>query len=433
MLVNFTVSNFLSFKESSTLNLVPDALKELEENLHIPYLYNSEERLLKSIAIYGHNSHGKSNFLKAFQFLHSFVFSSFALGQTQNKIDIESFRLNTSMAQKPSLFEIVFLIKETKYRYRIQLTADKILEESLYYAESKVRENYLFERIEQDFKFSKNWNREADNRLDAITAFAKPHILFLSVLISQENIPRISDISKWLNSNLIIPDDYQKEYKKAYAVYSDLNYRPLILKFISRADLGFITIFDKIDNIQQSNLQLDKGLLNMWFDSEIKNFNLYTKHDVFDESYKKIDSIELELQKSESAGSIKYFIIACLLAYAIKNSQLIWVDELDSRFHSSLLEMLVKSYHDPKINPQGSQLVFTVHNTVLMDKKLRRDQMVVIEKNDYGESSLRRLHSSKKPLRINKSIEKEYREGELGGTSKKIADRNKMPKLGFED
>ena len=65
-------------------------------------------------------------------------------------------------------------------------------------------------------------------------------------------------------------------------------------------------------------------------------------------------------------------------------------------------------------------MIFTTHNTVLLDKKLRRDQMVVIEKNDLGESSLERMHTSKKPIRVGKSVEKEYRKGKLGGVSKII-------------
>lgn len=424
MLVNFSVGNYLSFKNIQTLHLVPDALKEFNENLHTAYLYNPQERLLKSIAIYGHNSYGKTNFIKAFQFLNNFIFSSFSLGQTQNKITIDPFRLNVSMADKPSFFEITFLIEETKYRYRVQLTAERVIEEALYYGESKIRENYLFERAGQEIRISKNWNKEANNRIDPLIFFAKPHILFLSVLISQDNIPRIEPIAKWLRANLIIQDNYQKEFTKAQAVYSDLNYRPLILKFIERADLGFTTIFDKIKDNQHSNLRLEEGLLNLWYDAEIKNFDLYTKHSVFDINYKQIKSIEFELQKSESAGSIKYFIIVCLLSYAIKNSQLIWIDELDARLDSSLLEMLVKSFHDPKINPINSQLIFTTHNTVLLDKKLRRDQMVIVEKNEWGESTLERMHSAKKPIRIGKSIEREYRKGKLGGVSKKLKDNS---------
>jgi len=420
MLVNFTVGNYLSFKDEQTLDLMADAIKELPDNVHTPYLYNHQEKLLKSIAIYGHNSYGKTNFLNAFNFLKQFVFKSFTIGQTQNKIEIEPFRLNTSMANKPSFFEVTFLIREVKYRYRCQITSERIVEERLYYAEAKIRENYLFEREYQNIKVSKNWNKEANNKIEQAIAFTKPHILFLSVLLSQDNIPRIESISNWFKANLSIPDDYLTEAKHARSIYSDLNYRPLILKFIENADLGFITIFDKIDKTPQNNFQLEKGILNMWYDKQIKDLELFTNHIIFGEDNIPVNTIEFQLEKNESAGSIKYFIIVCLLAYAIKNSQLIWIDELDARLDSSLLEMLVKSFHDPKMNPINSQLIFTTHNTVLLDKKLRRDQMVIVEKNERGESRLERMHSSKKPIRIGKSIEKEYRSGALGGVSKKI-------------
>lgn len=420
MLINFSVSNYLSFKTRQTLNLIPDPLKELVENIHIPYLYSQDEKVLKSIAIYGHNSHGKSNFLKAFEYVRELVFNSFLIGQSKTKIDITPFRLNSESFKEPSFFEITFLIKETKYRYQIILNAEGILAEGLYYAEAKVRENYLFQRVEQDFRLSKNWNKENENRIDAATAFAKPHILLLSVLLSQENITRISDISKWLAGNLIIQDEYKQEFNKARAVYSNLEYRSLILKFIEKADLGFTTIFDKIENSQQGSLKLEKGVLNMWYDKEIKNFELYTNHNVYNENHKHIDTVEFELQKNESAGSIKYFIVVCLLAYAIKNSQTIWIDELDARFHSDLLDILVKSFHDPKINSANSQMIFTTHNTILMDRKLRRDQMVAITKNEWGESELERIHTSQRPIKTGKSVEKEYRKGNLKGVSKKI-------------
>jgi uncharacterized protein len=420
MLVNFSLGNFLSFKEIQTLNLVPDSIKDLDKNLHTPFFYDSNDRLLKSIAIYGHNSYGKTNFIKGFQFFQSLVFNSFPSGQIKNSIDRHPFLLNSNTINKPSYFQITFLIKQVKYRYTFTLTSKEIVEEELHYAESKIRENYLFERRGQDFKISKGWNKDASNKIDFATSFAKPHILFLSVLLSQEKIPRIQSISDWLGANLVIPDDYTKELEKARVIYSDPTYKNLILKFIKTADLGFTTIFDKIENLANARLRLEKGLLNMWFDKEIKNFDLYTNHIIFDDDKKPIDNIEFELLKNESAGSIKYFIIVCLLSFAIKNSQLIWVDELDSRLDSSLLEMLVQSFHNPEINSINSQMIFTTHNTILLDKKLRRDQMVVVEKDDFGESRLERMHTSKKPIRVGKSAEKEYRKGKLGGVSKRL-------------
>src|SRR5438477_771001 len=117
MLISFTVENYLSFAERQTLDFEPEALKEHQDYLHVPYLYNISNRLLKSIAIYGHNSHGKSNLIKSYQFFRHTIFTSFTFGKTEGFIDVDYFKLNTSNKKRPSFFGIVFLIRETKYRY----------------------------------------------------------------------------------------------------------------------------------------------------------------------------------------------------------------------------------------------------------------------------------------------------------------------------
>lgn len=430
MLLTFSVGNFLSFKDVQTLNMEADSLKELQSNIHIPYFYNTDLRLLKSVAIYGHNSHGKSNYLKAFQFFQNLIFTSFTRGQQSNKINnLEPFRLNTSMSDKPSYFEISFLIKDIKYRYKLIATSSTIIKEELLYAQSKIRENYLFERDGQDIKFNKQWNKDNSSRGDILTQFARPHILLLSVLLSQQGLTNISEIEIWLSNNMVVPDIYINELAKAQAIYSDPEYTSLILKLINDADLGFTSVFDKIDKLSKSTNQYEKGFLNVVFEKKIKDFELYTNHAVYDKDYKIVDNVEFELLKNESSGSIKYFIVVCLLAYAIKKSQLIWIDELDARFHPMLLDMLIGSFHNPDINATSAQLIFTTHNTQLLDHNMRRDQMVVVDKNEWGESTIRRAHTVENPIRIGKSLEKEYRKGKLGGHSKKIKNNNLGPSL----
>lgn len=419
MLFSFTVSNFLSFKQANTLSLIPDGLKDYEQNLHIPYFYDHRERLLKSVAIYGHNSYGKSNLIKSFHFFQKLIFSSFTTGQYSDKIDRPFFRLDKIMATKPTLFEAVFLIGKTKYRYKVIFSEDQIYKEELQYAEVGVRENFLFKRIEENITVSKSWNRESQNKISSATAFSKPHIFFLSVLISQQGIPRIKEIAQWFTKNLVVPDDYLQELTKARTIYTDPYYKSLILKFIRKADLGFSTIFDKLDSMNRTNTSIDRELLNTWFEKEIKNFDIYTNHDLY-ENEKHVGSVEFELLKDESAGSVKYFILVCLLAYAIKNSCIIWIDELDARFDSSLLEMLIVAFHNPEINSINSQLIFSTHNTILLDRKMRRDQMYIVEKDEYGASTLKKLHSAGKPIRTGKSIEKDFRNGDMGGKSPRL-------------
>lgn len=430
MLIKFSVGNFLSFKEVTTLDMSADSLKEMKEHLHIPYLYNVDLKLVKSMALYGHNSHGKSNLIKAYSFFHKLILRSFSLGKASNEIGVEPFSLNISMADQPSIFEVVFLIKDTKYRYGFKITNQRILEEWLYYAESKLRENPLFHRYEQDFRdIGKSWNKESNNRIVQAQLFTKQTNLFLSVLLTQDNIPRIEAIANWFKGNLICTG-YNFESLingGAGVIYSNLQYRSLILKFIKGADLGFTSIFDKISNMIQND-KIHSDIADFLFDTEKRNFDLFTSHKVYNENYEFIKSIEFDLVKKESSGSIKYFIISCFLAYAINNSQLIFIDELDASLHTNLLVALINTFHNPKVNVTGAQLIFTTHNTALLDKKLRRDQVILVNKNDFGESSLQKMHTADNPIRIDKSVEKEYRSGELGGVSKKV-NKNDSPTL----
>jgi AAA15 family ATPase/GTPase len=428
MVVNFSFSNVFSFKDKQIISFEPEPLKELEHHLHIPYLYNSKEQILKSIAVYGYNSHGKSNFLKTYQFFLSFINTSF--NQPASIIPIEQFALNVAMKNKPSFFEIIFYLRDTKYRYGFEVTPTKIVAEWLFYAASGKRENHLFNRVEQDFQISKTWNKETSNRIEIqSTPFAKSNVLLLSVLIAQDVI-RIKDISEKLNASILLKDLHNRNLlPNATNIFSNPDYKKDILDFIRDADLGFKTIFDKIEKSLQEQSIFSERFLNMAYSNEIKRFELYTQHDIYNEKMNRIDTIEFDMIKNESDGSIKFFIVACFLVYAMKNQLLVWIDELDSRFHSDLLALIIKEYHNPKKNSIGSQLIFTTHNTILLNRKLRRDQIVFVERNKYGESNMRPAHTKETPIRIDTSIEKEYRKGKLGGISEKLKSQDNQNSL----
>ena len=70
MIIQFTVENFLSFKEPATLSLAASALKEKQTRSDeiVFELEGTNLSLLKSAVIYGANASGKSNLVKALDF-----------------------------------------------------------------------------------------------------------------------------------------------------------------------------------------------------------------------------------------------------------------------------------------------------------------------------------------------------------------------------
>lgn len=413
-----------------------EALKEKKGHLHIPYLYNPKLHILKSISIYGYNSYGKSNLLKAYSIYKNLILKSFSFSGSNTQIPVEPFKLNTASLNEPTFFESIFILKNTKYRYGFRIKNNTIIEEWLFYADGQIRENVLFHRYEQDIReISKSWNKDSSGMIEKAVMFTQPQSLFLSVLLSQNKVPpRVDEILQWFQGNIILSGNYTDLLNSnAPQIYTDLEFRSTILKFIDASKLGFESVFEKISEIA-SNSNIHQDLLNIAFEDKTKNFELFTKHNVFNEQYNIVDKLEFNLQKNESSGTIKYFILACFLSLALKKGQLIWVDELDSSLDSNLFVFLIETFNSAKNNITGAQLIFIAHNTAIMDKKLRRDQIFLVDKNKYGESMLHPAHTTKNPIRINKSIEGEYREGLLnegkGSAKNKLA--NDIPTL-FDD
>ncbi|MFT3979590.1 MAG: ATP-binding protein [Ferruginibacter sp.] len=420
MILKFSFSNVFSFKDEQVVSFEPDPLKELNEHLIVPKSYGKSERFLRALAIYGHNSHGKSNFLKVFELFVSITKNSF---RTSTALDsIESFALNTSSIGKPSYFEIVLTVENVKYRYAFEATSKRIVSEWLYYAPYGVKESNLFTRAEQEFRISKQWNKECDLKIESqAVPFAVPNVLLLSVLIAQQN-ETIVNIAQAISSIIVLKDlGSDRLLGTAATIFANKTYASKVQSFIDDADLGFKTIFNKIEKKLSASNQYEEGFLKeIVYERNIEKFELFSFHTIYDALHNEKAIVEFDFIKKESEGTIKFFILTTLLVLAIKNGYFLIIDELDSKFHSDLLSLIIRKFHSKEINNSEAQLIFTSHNTILLDEDLRRDQVLLVEKNIYGESKIQPMHTKKTPVRFDTSIEKAYRKGKFGGVSKKL-------------
>lgn len=142
MIIQFTIGNFLSFKEQSTLSLAASALKEIQvpaEDI-IFSVGTAGLLLMKSAVVYGANASGKSNFIKAFEFFKWYVINSSKDIQAGERVNIESFRLNSLTAGEPSflkpysvmrIINIVMVLKLTIHRYIRNGSIKKLIRKGL--------------------------------------------------------------------------------------------------------------------------------------------------------------------------------------------------------------------------------------------------------------------------------------------------------------
>ncbi len=193
MLLEFSVSNYLSFKQKATLSMLATSIKE-----HVDTNIFSTERydLLKGAVIYGANASGKSNMVRAMSTMRRLVLQSFEQSSADD-LDIIPFLLNTDTEHKPSFFETVFLIDNIRYRYGFEVDNNNIRAEWLFEA-LKNTEKPLFLREEEGIEVMKGFPEGKD-----LEERTRNNALFLAVT-DQFNGKISQKIMKWFNNFISI-------------------------------------------------------------------------------------------------------------------------------------------------------------------------------------------------------------------------------------
>jgi AAA15 family ATPase/GTPase len=124
------------------------------------------------------------------------------------------------------------------------------------------------------------------------------------------------------------------------------------------------------------------------------------------------EKLGLDLSE-ESAGTQVFFRTAGAWFNIFKNAEVVLFDEIDTSLHPKLTRFLIEKFHSNKTNANNAQLIFTTHNTSLLDQDLfRRDQIWFVEKGLGGESKLYPLTDFKP--RNDEVLERWYMRGRYG-------------------
>ena len=411
MLLSFSFENFLSFKDRVKMNFKAGTIKDLPENIYSSY-FDDELKVLKSLGLYGANSSGKSNIIKAFAFFRNFILNSSKESNAAQKIPVKPFLLAESSEQNPSLFEAEFYLNEVRYRYGFKVTTNSVVEEWLFQT-YKRKDEMVFIRAKQIFSFEKKFRTEFKSKLDTLAEFTNINSLYISVL-AQFNIQIAQDIIKWFNSSIIANDtDHTNLIDFTANLLSNPTYSGLINDIMVHSGFGISGIKGTIKELAaKTNYSIQ--FLNTLFEQEIKKYSVKTRHLKFNLNNKPLDNIFFDLIEHESLGTQKFFGLLGPVLIALKEHRLLFVDEIDARLHTTLLESLIKLFNSVKYNPNGAQLVFTSHNTTLLKDDMRRDQMVFVNKNEMGSSTFENLHVSNPKVRNDATFDKDYLSGKYG-------------------
>jgi AAA15 family ATPase/GTPase len=405
MLIQFTVGNYLSFKDKVTLSMEATAIKEHPENVfETP---DGRYRLLKSAAIYGANGSGKSNLIKAMEKMNEIISENIKLLST-DKLDIVPFLLSTETESKPSFFEIEFLIENIKYRYGFEIDSNKVHAEWLFEAK-KDREKPLFVREEDSIEVLSTFKE--GKGLEERTSINK---LFLSI-VDQFNGKLSHELIHWLTIQSFASSAFDLESEDRKDINRDFLSQPenkkIAIDLYKNIDLGFKD-FDVIQsNVNETNSNKnDKGQMGI--------MNVKTKHSKYDDKLNLVSDVLFDLNKEESKGTNKIFECTTAIIIWLQVGGTLSLDELDASLHPLMTLAITKLFNSNQNNPQNAQLIFTTHDTNLLSKGgFRRDQIYFIEKDNYEASHLYSLAEFKedgKKVRKDRSFEEDYIQGRYG-------------------
>lgn len=411
MLLSFSTENFLSFKDKVKLNFTASPIKEHIDNLYSPH-FADDFKLLKSVGIYGPNSSGKSNLIKAFSFMKSFILNSSKETNAAQEINVQPFKLSSSTDSKNSSFEAHFITNNTRYKYGFMVN-EKYVHGEWLFRSVKRKEEPVFVRAKQEFSIEKRFRSELKGKADFLAELTRSNSLFLSVM-SQFNIDIAKIITKWFADCIVAHDiDHLALIDFSARLMSNPLYRKLLNDIIKNSGLGIESIEERINEFA-SRANYSVGFLQSVFSDEIKNYTVRTKHRKYDEDFKFIETVNFDLIEDESLGTQKYFGLLGPILLALKEQRVLFIDEIDARLHTLLLQNVVDLFNSTDYNPNGAQLIFTSHNTNVLKRRLRRDQMIFTEKNEYGASSMDSLYNKSPRVRNDASFDKDYLLGKYG-------------------
>ncbi|MCL4556928.1 MAG: ATP-binding protein [Gammaproteobacteria bacterium] len=395
MLIRFNVSNFRSIKDEATLSLVANAGDDTLEH-NIVKTSALKFPLVKQAAIYGPNAAGKSNLLMALKALRMMVMNSASGLQHGQRIpNIISYKLDAVSEKSPTTFDIIFDVAGIRYQYMVSTTAERVEHESLT-AWPFGSAQLWFERDWDATNAQTHW--KLGNKLEGSAAQKKlwrettrENALFLSTAIMLNN-GQLQPVFDWFVNKLIVVMPGKIEFNPRLTIerIQQPTGHEQLMDLLSAADIGI----ERIDIEEKSGLPLPPAGIppEVWIHQILSqlpsdvNQLISTK---ISSVHKRVDGSEVVFNfEDESDGTRKLFEYAGGWLMALETGATLCVDEVDRSLHPVLVRMLVQLFASP-MNRNNAQLIFTTHDTSLLDADLlRRDQVWFVEKEAQRETKL---------------------------------------------
>lgn len=413
MLIDFTVGNFLSFKEKKTLSFRASGISELQNHV----VKVDSLKLLRTGVVYGANSSGKSNLIKALDRMRDLILGSVKLNDN-DLLDYSPFLLSETN-DEPTFFEVEFYMNPQIYRYGFEYNRDKIINEWLFSKIKTNKEVALFIRTEEGIAVSDAFIEGKEKE-----SATNDNRLFIS-LVAQLNGELSKSIISWFKNCNVLSGIDHKDYTgfSINMLHEKVKGCDESLDLFQKLQLGFSDIniieapFDA--NKLSSNVpQALKEELSKKFKGETV-LSLKTVHKIYNNKGDVIGKVLFDKKGQESEGTNKIIDLAGPIFDTLNLGKILIIDELDAKLHPLITMKIVQLFNDPDTNKNNAQLFFATHDTNLLSSELfRRDQIWFTEKDELEQTDLYSLIEFKLPdgttVRKDNNYQKNYIRGRYG-------------------
>ncbi len=410
MLVEFSVENFLSFREPARLSLVKGHGNELVDTNTIDHNVPGTPSLLRSAGIIGPNAAGKSNLIKAMQIMVRLVRKSASESQSGDILPVVPFRLDEHSVTNPSVFEMSFVSENVRYQYGFAANKERITEEWLL-AYPKGRPQRWIDRRFDDENKEYVWGNmdKLSGKKHLWQNATRSNALFLSTAI-QLNSQQLQPVFKWFSEKLHVLGVGYWSQGFSIELCEQEETKKKVMEFMHAADVG-------IDDIEVEIEPIDVGALPSDFPESVKR---QIEEDMKGKSFAKVKTAHVNDRhkkvvfdlEDESDGTQKLFDLSGPWLDTLEHGYVLVVDELHDQLHPLILKFLINLFHVDRSG--NAQLVFTTHDTYVLDSDtLRRDQVWFCEKNVSQATELFPL-TDFRPRKKVENLEKRYLSGRYG-------------------
>ena len=387
MLLDFTVANYCCYAEEVTLDLTRSSLKTLTPRGGSSW----REQTWRVAAIYGANASGKSTLLDALDCLHQ------AVGD-QRGILYQPFSLDRDHAAQPSRFTVGFTHENERYSYSVEAHRWGISREELWAAGQRWRKVFVRSQGPEDVEPTVESGTTLKGATNEVRRITTPKDLFLAIALKYKHAT-LAPIARSLRAMRFIHHSDEERSSRLRWVMSRLAEDPdhwsgIANSIAQAADLGIVGLELEEQEVPQEMLELLRRL--PWSEDEEAEvppevLKELQRHLVL--HHRGADGEEYRLTiGQQSQGTLTWLATVGPAMDALRLGQVLCIDELDASLHPTLTATLVDMFKDPDLNTRGAQIVFTTHDTALLDNSpvqlLEAGEVWMTEKSPLGASEL---------------------------------------------